>query len=155
MAQIQGNAQQRPCPQNGPPSRRGLVETKDAHRAVICPIQDVCASRKIVELFRGEEVASVEDGAEDPGRDADVRQHDVEGPQGVGCGNESTDFIQAVPVRPEVSEGEEHAEGLLHTQEAVERPFSVELVHWLVGEDALVRDDVLACVVAFGSAIPK
>ena len=58
-------------------------------------------------------------------------------------------------MRPEVAEGEEHAEGLLHAHEAVEGPFSVELVHGLVGEDALVRDDVLACVVAFGGAIPK
>ena len=58
-------------------------------------------------------------------------------------------------MRPEVSDGEEHAEGLLHTQEAFEGPFSVELVHGLVGKDTLVRDDVLACVVTFGGAIPK
>ena len=59
----------------------------------------------------------------------------------------------------EVEQGEDDGEGLLHAQEAVEGPFAVELedgfaVGWVAGE-ALVSDDVLACVVAFRRAVPE
>lgn len=58
----------------------------------------------------------------------------------------------------EVEEGEEHGKGLLQAEEAVERPFAVELldrvqVGWLAGE-AVRGCDVLASVVAGGGAVP-
>lgn len=63
--------------------------------------------------------------------------------------------VQTVVVSPEVAEGEEHGEGLLHAEEAVEGPFTVELHHWLVAGEADGGDDVLAGVVAFGGAGPE
>lgn len=63
--------------------------------------------------------------------------------------------MQTVVVSPEVAEGEEHGEGLLHAEEAVEGPFTVELHHWLVAGEAGGGDDVLAGVVAFGGAGPE
>ena len=56
-------------------------------------------------------------------------------------------------------EGEDHGEGLLHAEEAVEGPFAVELqdrlsVGW-VPRQARVGYDVLAGVVAFGGAGPE
>ena len=58
-------------------------------------------------------------------------------------------------VRPEVAEGEEDAEGLLHAEEAVEGPLAVELDDGEVGGDPFVGDDVLAGVVAFAGAGPE
>lgn len=55
----------------------------------------------------------------------------------------------------EVEEGEEHGEGLLHAEEAVEGPFAVELFDGEGGGGALVRYYVLADVVAFGWAVPE
>lgn len=58
-------------------------------------------------------------------------------------------------MREEVQQGEEDGEGLLHAEEAVEGPFAVELNDGFQGGDACIGDDVLAGVVAFGSAIPE
>ena len=52
-------------------------------------------------------------------------------------------------MREEVEEGEEDGEGLLHAEEAVERPLAVELHDGFRGCDALVGDYVLAGVVTF------
>jgi hypothetical protein len=58
-------------------------------------------------------------------------------------------------VGQEVEKGEENGERLLHAQEAVEGPFTMKLYDWLRGSYALVGDNVLASIVAFGSAIPE
>lgn len=58
-------------------------------------------------------------------------------------------------MRPEVADREEHGEGLLHADEAVKGPFTVELDNGEVGGDARAGDDVLAGVVAFGGAVPE
>lgn len=55
----------------------------------------------------------------------------------------------------EIDEGEEDGEGLLHAEESVERPFSVELKDGLRVGDTLIGDYVLAGVVAFGGAVPE
>lgn len=58
-------------------------------------------------------------------------------------------------MRPQVAEGKQHAEGLLHAEEAVERPFPVELDDGEGGGHATGCDDVLARVVTLGGAIPE
>lgn len=57
----------------------------------------------------------------------------------------------------EVAKGEEHAEGFLDSEEALEGPFSVELDggERRGGREPLRGDDVLAGVVAFGGAGPE
>ncbi len=54
----------------------------------------------------------------------------------------------------EIEEGEEDREWLLHAQEAVKRPFAMELNNWFRRGYTLVCNDVLASIVAFGSAVP-
>ena len=53
----------------------------------------------------------------------------------------------------EIEEREEHREWLLHAQEAVERPFAMELEYrFPIGRFAsfsLIGYDVLACIVTF------
>jgi hypothetical protein len=58
-----------------------------------------------------------------------------------------------------VEQRENDGKGFLHAEETVKGPFSVELengfaVRGFAGE-ALVGDDVLAGVVAFGGAVPE
>lgn len=43
----------------------------------------------------------------------------------------------------------------MHPSKAVERPFAVELNNWFQGSYTLVSDDVLAGIVALGSAVPE
>lgn len=45
----------------------------------------------------------------------------------------------------------------MHSEHTVERPFAVELDHWLWRDGLLtqVGDDVLAGVVAFGGTVPE
>lgn len=52
-------------------------------------------------------------------------------------------------MRVEVEGGEEDRERFLNTEKAVERPFTMELNNGLVGNYALIRNDVLAGIVAF------
>jgi hypothetical protein len=65
--------------------------------------------------------------------------------------------LRYAPVMREViKERKDYAKGLLHTHEAIEGPFSVELVDMGWGEgEGLGGYDVLACVVAFGGAGPE
>lgn len=58
-------------------------------------------------------------------------------------------------MRPEVTQGEEDAEGLLHAQKPIEGPFPVELHNFGPIFDASASDDVLAGVVAFAGAVPE
>lgn len=58
-------------------------------------------------------------------------------------------------MREVVEEAEDDGEGLLHAHEAVEGPFSMELVDVGVEEGRGCGDDVLARVVAFGGAGPE
>lgn len=59
----------------------------------------------------------------------------------------------------EVEEGEEYGEWLLHAHEAVEWPLAVVLDDWLqhrrIPRDTLVRDDMLAHVVAIRGTRPE
>lgn len=97
----------------------------------------------------------MEDGGEDPGGDANAGEPDVEGSEAIVGGDLGADLAEAGHVRPEIGEGEEHAEGLLHAQEAVEWPFAVELDDVLAGLDAAICDYVLTGVVAFAGAVPE
>lgn len=58
-----------------------------------------------------------------------------------------------------VHEAEDDAKGLLHAQETVEGPFTVELEDWFavrrVAGEACVCYDVLTGVVAFRGAVPE
>lgn len=155
VAGIQQDAEQRPRPQNRAPARRLAVEPEDAHDGVVRPVQDAGAGGKVVELLRGGKVAGVEDGAKGPGGEAKAGEDLVVRAEGVVGRDLVADLLEALPVRPEVAEGEEHGEGLLHADEAVKGPFAVELDDVEVGGDAGDGDDVLAGVVAFGGTVPE
>ena len=155
VEQVQHQTHRSPRPERASPLGRRAVEAEDANGRVVQAVEDVGPRGEVVQLLGGLEIARVEEGAEEPAGHAHVRQDDVERPQGVRGGNAGANLAQAVVVGPEVSEGEEDAEGLLHAEEAAERPFAVELDDGFRGGDALVRDDVLARVVAFGGAVPE
>jgi len=87
--------------------------------------------------------------AEDPTCHSEVCEHDIVSAHRVRRWDIGCDFREAVLVREEVEEGEEDGEGLLHAEEAVERPLAVELHDGFRGCDALVGDYVLAGVVTF------
>lgn len=62
-------------------------------------------------------------------------------------------------MREVIEEGEDDAEGLLHAQEAVEWPLAMKLVYGLhvgrVARESLVRNDMLAGVIALSGTIPE
>lgn len=64
-----------------------------------------------------------------------------------------------ITMSEEIHEGEEDGKRFLHAKYSIEGPFSVELddgfEHWRVPVNPSVRDDVLACVVAFCWAVPE
>lgn len=155
MAGVQQDAEQRPHAQHRAPARRLAVEPEDAHDGVVRPVQDAGAGGEVVELLGGGKVAGVEDGAEGPGGEAKAGEDLVVRAHGVVGRDLVADLLEALPVRPEVAEGEEHGEGLLDADEAVKGPFAVELDDVEVGGDAGGGDDVLAGVVAFGGAVPE
>lgn len=155
MASIQYDAEQRPHPQNRAPARRLAVEPEDAHDGVVRAVQDAGAGGEVVELLGGSKVTGVEDGAKGPGGEAKVGEDLIVRAEGVVGRDAAADLLEPFPVRPEVADGEEHGEGLLHAEEAVEGPFAVELDDVEVGGDAGGGDDVLAGVVAFGGAVPE
>ena len=97
----------------------------------------------------------MEDHAEHPAGHAEVREHHVVVAQRVRLRDGGAHLGQAGVVGEEVEEREEHREGLLHAQEAVERPLAVELHHGLRVGEALCCDYVLARVVALGRAVPE
>lgn len=97
----------------------------------------------------------MEDGAKNPRGEPKVGEELIVGPQRVVGRDEGAHFLEALPVRPEVADREEHGEGLLHAHEAVKGPFAVKLDNGEVGGDARAGDDVLASVVAFGGAVPE
>lgn len=155
MEYIQHYAQQRPCAKDGSPSRRGPVDSEDANGRVVQSVEDVCTSGKVVQFFRELKVACVENGTEDPAGDSNVGEQHVKRTQTVRRWDMSADLDKAMPVRIEVSQGEEHGKGLLHAEKSVEGPFAVELDNGLVSGDSLGGDNVLACVVTFGGAVPE
>lgn len=101
----------------------------------------------------------MEDHAERPGRETQVSEEEIVGPQRVGLGDALADPGHAVVVSEEVHEAEDHAEGLLHPQEAVEGPLAVELhdrlTVWWVACQPLVGHHMLAGVVAFCWTVPE
>lgn len=155
MAHIQRNAKQCPRAKHTPPSRTRPIESEDANRRIVHAVQNICSRSEVIQLLSQLEIARVEDRTKDPASDAHMREDHIERPQGIASGNELPDLDEAIVVRIEVPEGEEHAKGLLHAEEAVEGPFSVELHHGLMGGEALRCDNVLARVVAFGGAVPE
>lgn len=97
----------------------------------------------------------MEDGAEDPRGHAEVGEQLVVATQGVVGRHALTQPGQARLVRDEVAEAEEHREGLLHAEQADERPLPVELRDGFPGCETAARGDVLARVVAFLRARPE
>lgn len=69
----------------------------------------------------------MEDHAEHPASQAKVAKHDVVSPQWVAGRYLLPDLADAIVMRQEVEQAEEHRGGLLNAQKAVERPFPVEL----------------------------
>lgn len=155
MRSVQRNAQSSPSPQYRLRLPSPLIQPQDPNRRIIQPIQHTRARREIIQLLGEIEIARMKNHAKDPTRDTEVRQLHVVFAQCVGGWDVCFDLLQAVVVREEVEEGEEDGEGLLHAEDADEGPFAVELLDGEVGEDAFVRDYVLAGVVAFGWAGPE
>ena len=152
---IQDDAERRPRAQ--PPARLavGSVEPEDAHSGVIQPAEDAGARREVVELLGDAEVARVEDGGEDPRGDADVGEELVEAQERVGARDGGDEVAESCRMGPEVGEGEEDREGLLHAEDAVEGPLAVELDNGAVGFQPSGGRGVLAEVVALGGAVPE
>lgn len=69
----------------------------------------------------------MENHAEDPGREAEVAEPEIEFAERVGGRDGGFELGNAPAVREVVEQGEEDGEGLLHAEEAVEGPFAVEL----------------------------
>lgn len=101
----------------------------------------------------------MEDHTEDPTRESKIPKRDVVFTQRVSRWDLFSDLLQAVIMGEQVHQGEKDGSWLLHAEEAVEGPFSVELhdgfeVWWVAGE-AVVGYDVLTSVIAFGGAVPE
>lgn len=127
MAAVQHQTRPRPRAQQGSPPGRLAVQPEVVHGGVVQPVQHVGAGCEIVHLLGEGEVPRVEDAAGQPGGRAHVGKHLVERAHGVELGDEGADLGQAVEVRPEVEGAAQHAEGLLHAEEALEGPLAVEL----------------------------
>lgn len=153
VGEVEGAAEDGPEAQEG--AVAGAVEAGDADEGVVHAVEDAGAGAEVVELLGGAEVARVEDGAEDPGDGAEVGEDLVVPPQGVARGHALAQPRQTVPVRRQVTDAEEHGEGLLEPEDAHEGPLPVELGHAAARLHAPRGHDVLAGVVAFLRARPE
>ena len=94
-----------------------------------------------------------------PARHTKVPKHQIVPPQRVAGRYLLSNLGYSPIVREEVEQAEEDGGWLLHAEEAVEGPFTVELEDGLeVGRfafQALIGDDMLAGVVAFRRAGPE
>lgn len=158
MHDVQQNAQRSPQSQHALFSRVSAIEAKHPDRRIVQPIQHVCTRCPVIQFLSDVEVAGVEDHAERPARQAHISKPKVVFAQGVGSRDLLTELCHTPVVCEVVEQREDDAEGLLHAHEAVERPFTVELVYGLhvrrIAGEALRRHDVLAGIVAFGGTIP-
>lgn len=155
VGDVHGGAEDGPEADEGAAARGGAVEAEDADGRVVHAVEDAGAGGEVVELLGRLEVARVEDGAADPGGDAEVGEQLVVAAERVASGDGLAQLGEAARVRDEVADAEEHREGLLHPEKALEGPLAVELRHGQPGGDAPLRHDVLAGVVAFLRAGPE
>lgn len=164
MREVQRAAKNRPEPQERARFTRirgqaRLVQPEDPNRCVEQPIHNAHARSNIIQLLRQIEISRVEDHAEDPTRVPTVPESQIVLPQRISSWDLILELLNAPVVREEVEEGEEHAGGFLHAEEAEEGPFSVELEdRFEVGRFARkagVGGDVLASVVAFAWTGPE
>lgn len=152
---VEQDAEERPHTQQGAAARGRAVDAEDADRGIVHAVEDGGAGGEVVELLSERVVARVEDGGEAPGEEADDGEADVEWTEGVRGRDLGADHVEAVVVGGEVAEGPEDAQRLLHAEEAVEGPFSVELDDGMAGGDTASCNDVLALVIAFAGAVPE
>lgn len=100
----------------------------------------------------------MEDHAKDPTSQPEVAEQQVVLAQRIRSRNCVAELTNSPVMCDEIGEAEEHREGLLHAEEAVERPFAMELDNGRgrlgEGSEACVRYDMLASVVAFGGTVP-
>jgi len=75
---VESDAEDGPQAQEALPSRCGDVETRDAHDGIVEPVQNARSGAEIVHLLRELKVSRVEYRTEDPGREAEVRENNVE-----------------------------------------------------------------------------
>jgi hypothetical protein len=159
MQRIQRDAKSRPEPQQALFPRLLPVEPEHSDGRIVQPIQHIRARSKVVQLFRNPKVSGMENHAKRPARQAHVSKPQVVFPQRVRRGYLVAQLRHAPVVREVVEEGEDDAKRLLHAHEAVEGPFTVELVDGLhvrgIAGETLGGHDVLACVIAFGGTVPE
>lgn len=152
---VEGAAGGGPGAQVGPARAPGVVQAARPHHDVVESVEDAGAGGEVVELLGEAEVARVEHGAEDPGRDAHEGEDLVVAPHRVPGRDLAPHLEQAPVVRRQVAQAEEHRERLLHPQHPGEGPLPVELRHGLAGGAPPRRHDLLAGVVAFFGARPE
>ena len=101
----------------------------------------------------------MEDHAEHPACQSKVSKSHIIFPERVAHGYPFAYLVQAMLMRQEVKERKQDREGFLDAYESVEGPFAVildnRLEHRRIPQDSPIRDDMLADIVAIGSAGPK
>jgi len=153
VGEVGGEAEQPPELERPPPVR--LIKPEDPDRAVVQPVHHVRAGAEVVHALGEGEVAGVEERGAEPADHADVGEGDVVRREGVVLGEVAAEDVEARIVRVEVEDREEDREGLLDAEEATERPFTVELLDGEALGDPGDGEAALACVVAFGAAVPE
>ena len=130
VGQVQGETERGPQSKQRAFRRRRpavVVEPEDAHQGVIQSVQHAGSGGKVVCFFRDGKVSGVEDGAEDPGRDAEVAKDQIISSQRIARWDHGPDLLETVLVRPKVQQGEQHGEGLLNAEDPLKGPFAVVL----------------------------
>lgn len=148
MQCVEDNAGGGPHPQHALPHRFFPFEPEDPYCCHVHAIQDLRARCKVVQLLGQIVISRVENHAEYPTGHPKISKRDIISPQSERRRYLFADLDHAPAMGQVVEEREDNAERLLHAEEAVERPFSVELMDGLsvrrvVGE-AFVRHDMLA-----------
>ena len=155
MTCVQGAAKYRPEPYQALSARGGPFDAEHQHGRVVHAVQNIGSGCKIVHLLRRSKVADVEDGAEDPGRHAEVGEQFIVGSEVIAGGDLGSQLCEAVLVREEVAHAEQHTEGFLHAEYPDKGPLAMELSDLVTARDTLRSNNVLAGVVAFLRASPE
>ena len=136
-----------------------LIQAEYPDDGKIHAIHDVRASSKVIQLLGQRKVPGVEEHAERPACEATVSERQVVTPKRMPGGDRFAKPGNAMPVGKEVEEREQDGKRFLHAEDSAERPFSMELHHWIehwrISGDSAVCHDMLAGIVTFGGTSPE